>query len=434
MRSAVVRYALMVAGLCLVSLAVLEAPWRFEVLARGLTIAPPDQIPKSWIVSRKGVSEAAPEEGGGLVLDAGASRSVPYVATTLRRSSSFSHLRVRADMRAVDLRPGRRHDLEGALIIVSFGEKYRAIRYWPQRVLRFDEDQDWRSHSAVFPLHENTKALQLIVYNAARSGQLGLRRIELVPLSERPLFIGLRALMAALWAAFFVFCAWSLMRVEGHRLPKAALVLLFGVATAAIIMPQPYYSEIVHEVEDLAEDLASAAAWPLTIGRDRSAPAPEPTPESEPKAEPESDPKSEAAQEQPDGAAQSEKPADSGRGSRAGGGLRFVGGQERRLFEWLSFKEAAHFSMFLVLAGAALLTFRQQRKLPVLAFLTLFAIASEFLQLFVATRSSSMTDLLVNAAGLVSGALAALALLTVLARLPARPGRLREPGPGPDIH
>ena len=418
MRSPLARYTLIVAGLCLATLAVLEAPWRFESLGRSLTIAPPDQIPKPWIVSRKGVSEAAPGEGGGLVLDADASRSVPYVATTLRRSSAFSHLRVLADMRVEDLRPGRRNQREGALIIVSFGEKYRPIRYWPQRVLRFDENQDWRSHSAVFPLHEDARALQLIVYNAAQSGRLGLRRIELVPLSERPFFVGLRILTAGLWAVFFGFCAWSLLRVEAHKVLKAALVLLFGLATAAIVMPQPHYGKIVHEVEDLADDLASLAAWPLTGGRDQA--ESETKPESDPKTEPE------AAQAQSRSPAESAAPADSGRESRAGG-LRVVSGQERALFEWLSFKEAAHFSMFLVLAGATLLTFRQQRRLPVLLFLALFAISSEILQLFVATRSTSMADLLVNAVGLATGTLAALALLAVT-------GRRQRSGAGPDLH
>lgn len=423
MTAATLRYGLAVACLCLATLAVLQVPWRFELRGDSLSIEPPESVPQIWLVSPEGVSTAAESDGGGLLLDADRSRGVPYVAAVVRRAKPFSHLRIALDLKIEGLRPGRQDWQEVGLILTSFSEGFRTIGYWPKRVLGLDRDQDWGERSRVFPLHDGTRAIRVLAYNAAASGRLWLRRIELVPLYERDLFVGLRYLVIALWAAFFGFCAWSLLRLEGRKAPRAGLILLFALATAAIVMPQPHYGRIVFFIEGVADTLFERPEPPPGIEaeapEDEEQPAePEPTPDAgaEPEAEPGTD-------EAPGEAAEAggEAPAQAQDRTRKGRELHFLGrlGQGDGPLDWIGFKELAHFSMFLLLALVSLLTFRRRQMTPIFAFLLCYAVASEFLQLFVATRSTNPADFLVNALGISVGGLIFLALRRAL---PSGPG------------
>ncbi len=435
MISTLLRHGLAVALLCLATFAVLELPWRFETRDDSLTITPPDKVPSIWVVSPQGVSEAPAAEGGGLLLDAGDSRGVPYVMTLLRRSKPFSHVRVEADLRIETLRPGDDHWQRVGVLIFSIGDRMRTIGYWPKRVMLLDEDQPWGRESRVFPLHEATEAIRLMVYNAGRAGRLGLREITLVPLYERPLFLGLRTLVVGLWLAFFAYGAWRLIRLDGRKLPKAALVLLFALATAAIVMPQPYYGRIVHLVESTYAALTDPAEPPPQF---ESAPAEEERARApEPEARSEGDETSEptARDDSAGGQAESRRSSEAQREPRRGQEVRYLG---RRggdgFFEGLRFKQVAHFSMFLLLAFVSLLTFRRHAVAPILAFVLFYSVSSEFLQLFLATRSTSLSDFYVNALGIGVGGLVFLAVRRLLpgSALPSKAGR--DSGAGPGVH
>lgn len=436
-KSVILRYGLIVACLCLATLAVLEGSWRFEIRDDNLTIEPPERVPSTWTVSPEGVSTAPAGEDSGLILDADAARGVPYVTAVLRRSGSFGHLRITADLKIEGLRIGHDQWKRVGLIIISLGESLRTIGYWPKRVFTLDEDQDWRGESQVFPLHESTEGFRLILYNAALDGRVWLRRIELVPLYERELFVGLRYLLGVLWAALFGLCAWALLGLDGRKAPKAALVLLFGVATAAIIMPQPHYGRIVHLVEGIATDLTTQEMWSPTQDDERGAqeqgspdePEPEPEPELEPEPEAEADPEPEPSSPggQPGVQAEDQTATQAEPAPRRGAELR-IGSNRREdswLFEWLSFKEIAHFSMFLLLALLSLWIFRRGHRLAVLVFLLLYAVSTEFLQLFIATRSTSILDLLVNTLGIATGALAHLIWQLALRTAPDQARQLK---------
>ena len=432
MISTLLRHGLAVALLCLATFAVHELSWRFETRDDSLTIAPPDKVPQIWMVSPQGVSEATAAEGGGLLLDASGSRGVPYVLTMLRRSKPFSHVRVEADVRIEKLRPGDDKWQRVGVLIFSYGDRMRSIGYWPKQVLLLDEDQPWSRQSRVFPLHEATEAIRLMVYNAGHAGRLGLREITLVPLYERPLFLGLRYLVIGLWLACFAYGAWRLIRLEGRKAPKAALVLMFALATAAIVMPQPHYGRIVYLVESTYAALTEPDALPQQFDRVATEEDQEQETEPEPQAESQAEAEATAREEErSDRQAEAEQESEAQDGPRRGREVRFLGRRDGDgLLDGLSFKEVAHFSIFVVLAFAALLTFRRQAVMPILTFTLFYAVCSEFLQLFLATRSTSLSDFVVNALGVAVGALL---FLAIRRRLPAPPGR-SAPLPGGGAH
>ena len=417
MRGLLLLHGLLVACLCLATLAVAEAPWRFETAGDVVTIEPPVSVPEDWLVSGD-VSPLPTEAGGGIALSFETRRAIPYVSAVVYRDTPFSHLRIRSDLKAENLHPGREGWQKAQLMVLSYNQRLRSIGYWPRKMLTLKGDGDWRSHDLVFPLHEQTRALRIVLYNGASQGRLLVRQIAYEPLQEKPIFGPLRIAVFALWGLYFAYAAWTLIRTEGHRVTKAALIGLFAIATLAIVMPQPYYGKIVMTLEQLAQDFPNFGGPPALV--DKTPGSQSPRAESQGHDEPdhgETAPRDEGPEEQ----AQPE--AEPGPTVRTAPSAA----PEERLLDQIGFKEIGHFSMFFLLTLASLAIFRRQPMALILAFMLLYALSTEFLQFFLATRSTSLWDLGINSIGLAAGSLVFLALRQAW----PRPSRTARSGASP---
>ena len=326
-------------------------------------------------------------------------------------------LRLRFRVGADSLVAGERAWQAGRVQIVSFDGEGRRIWYWPHEVFSVSGDRPLGPVSAIVPLGPQIQAALIVVYNGAEAGVLRLGPLGVEPLVERPLFAGLRYALVLAWALAGLWAAWQVLQRAAHRASAAALLAAVALALAAALTPQPGFRTVTAPLQVWAVSMADLVlrpvpARPVPARPDQAAPGHgAEVPSDRPSASPSA-------------------PADAE--------ARLVLPPPRRDYV-LDFKHGSHFAMFFLIGLAGFLAFPGAPWLGRLACLLCLAAATECLQWFVVTRSTQLSDLAADAAGLglagglvfVAGRARGLARGLIGRKAQALPGR-DNIRPGPD--
>lgn len=406
MRLSAGAHAAVIAALVAATLLIIEMPWRFIDQETILRLDPANLLDGRWAHRGIGTAVAAETPLSSVTLDVSTVSRLPYLSADVEKTSDYSHLRINLRGSSSGLHPGRDPWQRPQLVVLSFGKDLYSIAYWPRKVFSIAEDFTWRDLAATFPVHPETSAFRVLLYNGADAGQFAVGGLEVTALQERALFIALRYLVVCLWVAYLLISASSLLRLRSKGTGKTLVLAAASCMILATVMPQPYYGGVVEALQQAADEVSRLSF----SAHDQAA---EDRVDPEPPARPErASPGAVAPSSEPEARAPGSQPAERARSDTKSG-------QSWALPEDVGFKQLSHFLGFFLLSLVSLFYFRSYSVRTVLSFLFLFAVCSEVLQLFVSTRSTSFTDLTVDVGGIVLGGIVhstSFAMLTWLGR------------------
>lgn len=229
----------------------------------------------------------------------------------------------------------------------------------------------WQRCEGVIPVPDDTVAAQINVQNLAASGALWVDDLQLTPAAEKSSAFVWRALFAALWCAALLSCAWLARPLD--RPLGLAIVAIVIVIVAGVAAPESTIENIVDRGADTVNGLAVAEPF-------------------------------------------SPAPAAGSADSRP----RWMH-EARRAVGWpfglvFTVKKLGHFGLFALLAWLAFSSLVRRRpahaaieRVTTGAALLLFAAAAEVIQFLTTSRTPSLADWAIDAAGVVVGGSLALA-------------------------
>ena len=381
-RRALVGYASVVA-LCLATVLVLEAPWRYDVIGSDILGAGrwADGL-EHW--DRAGESVSFRRDGALQVICLGptAKDSTPLITTAFPVPAQVTHLKVSAELRSDSLTSGPETWQRGYLLSLSFDHNRQAIWYWPREVAAVEGSTDWEEHSLVVPLAGKVGGVRLIAYNGATAGQFCMRSLRVTALREVRFFEALRYLLWVFWAAALLWVGYEVVRIPGPVLPKGGVLATGLMMLVLILMPQPYFAAITGPLETQIGRLWLGAEPDATLrASDASSATLVQTQEG---ATPHA------------GDADLEKPNESGQEAIANN-------ESRPRNTIVTLEALAHAAAFFALAVLSVLAFGHAGLLACLVSLMLAVLASEVMQLMVITRDSQWDDLLADISGVALG-------------------------------
>ena len=291
---------------------------------------------------------------------AGRGSSLNY---TVEHLPGAGFLRVSARVRTDDIVHGK-NGWNTARVLLSFVD--REDRRASHGICEFDGSTAWRLCAGVIRVPNDTVAVQINVQNLAASGTLWVDDVRLVPAAEKSSAFFWRAFFAMLWCAALVYCAWLARlfdRPLGPAIVAIAIVIIAGVAA-----PESTIEQIVDRSADTVNGLVVAepfSAAPSAAGSAVSRP-------------------------------------------------RWTH-EARRALGWpfglvFTVKKLGHFVLFGMLAWVAVSSIAR-RSLAGAATelattgtaLLLFAAAAEVIQFLTVSRTPSVVDWAIDAAGIVAG-------------------------------
>ncbi len=291
---------------------------------------------------------------------AGRGSSLNY---TVGQLPGAGFLRVSARVRTDAIVHGR-NGWNTARVLLSFVD--REDRRAPHEICELDGSTAWRLCERVIRVPNDTVAVQINVQNLAASGTLWVDDVRLIPAAEKSSAFFWRAFFAVLWCAALVYCAWLARlfdRPLGPAIVAIAIVIIAGVAA-----PESTIEQIVDRSADTVNGLVVAepfAAAPSAAGSAVSRP-------------------------------------------------RWTN-EARRALGWpfglvFTVKKLGHFTLFGMLAWVAVSSIAR-RSLASAATelattgtaLLLFAAAAEVIQFLTVSRTPSVVDWAIDAAGIVAG-------------------------------
>lgn len=425
---------------CVLSYAVIDGDHRYVPLG-----ADPANTPASsetpWQASAWGV-ESIRRDGRDnfeVRLRADAAGRVPFLRKVIQIPHGADGIRIRAAVRAEGIVAGLQQWQDGRLQIATYTRSEGLLTHWPGRIAQVSSTRAWHPYGRVIPAPPEPAIMIAVIYNGASAGTLYVRDIEIEAVKERPLYRVLFWVLIGAWGCIAIATAWLLLRLT-PSIPR--LLPLFGVvvvALASVLTPQPFFMKVTGPLDEQLEvwmdQLAPpppapsppALAGPLAPPDDISGPgdnadtaptsAPSPPDQTRADRAPQSGP-----EETQRPAAPPPSPSDTAaeRPLQPVTTLVQVARELGIRRDDVNIKTAGHAAVFFAIALASFLAFPQVAVGWRIAFLFLFAVSTEALQLFVITRTSSGVDLIIDAVGLGTGCVVGWALARLLTASHAR--------------
>jgi hypothetical protein len=311
-------------------------------------------------------------------LDKAPGQSVAYLVRGVNTFKGYDGIRVTAELRTEGVVAGPLDWQKARVLVWSYDEAGRRIRYLPHEVLALEGTDDWTRGRLVAPVVPQTVAMRVAILHGGEAGSVYVRNVAVDAVNETPLYAALRGVLIACWAAWALWVLYSIIRREGGMRPArlaawaVALVLVTGS-----FLPQPYLGDATERVAAVLESAsAPEAAIDATAGT--SAPRP-PAGATAPRAE-----------------GQASTPPMRARSVAADPSPAIGPGH-------------AHFAAFLLLGALLPFAFPGASRRQLLGHTLLLAAAIELLQGFTVTRETELADFALDGAGAALGIGAVLA-------------------------
>lgn len=399
-RVAVTAKTVAIALLAVLTVALFNTAWRFETVARNvLPNLDFSERGRYWQGSSEGVylNHSSPPV---VMLDRGASRQT-FLRQSLKLPAGFGFLRIGADIRLPHQVAGPMWWDRAGILIYSIDSRGKRIPFWPSTVALPEASDGWRHYEAVIPVAPSAQRMDLYLFMGARHGVVAIRNLTVNGLENANWFAAARTVLAAGWVAAGLWVVIPLFASQWRRVTAGLALFVFLGTLAGVLAPQPELSQFLYGIRGVIDRSTRALSVPVV----RQAPAPIPAPDS--------------PAEGPD-AADTDRdtgPRDALQDDiQTGTSARIIGAMPQALTRD-SGAYAAHFSVHAALAFLILLTFRRTPFAVLFGYLLLTGASTEIIQYFVTTRTVNQSDGALNMAGIVSGAFAGLAWITMAYRV-----------------
>ncbi len=353
---------------------------RYSAAMTGLSpgMAAPEDL-HLWRRSLSGLTFSGEGAKSEVRLAARQVRGLAAVETTIEVPDGADGLRVELGIGAENFQPGAKHWQNARLQIFSFDRAGNFLRHWPKDVIVVLADRPFGPASDVLPLRQGLGRVLVRIFNGADSGTLRIGPPKIAPTTQRPAFTLLRGGLIAAWAATGLWAAWAAARRASTPLRAGVLLGIAALVLGGALVPKPIFRPMIAPIETGVLAVADYLFQQQSPHRSRAA---------------------------GDGAGEDRAERGEEAVPRASSPVTLAPEHiiAPRHHYPIGIEDIGHFSMFLLLGVACFAAFPRPSHHGRMLCLASFAVATESLQCFVATRSSSVADLAADMAGLILAA------------------------------
>lgn len=330
--------------------------------------------------------------------------ALPYILQPIRNIADHEHLRVRAEIRLENLRPGPAPWQRAVLALESFSSYGAKLKYWPHDIANLSGGDGWRTVERVLPVPKAATSMRLVAYMGAKQGRMTIRNISVRAMAETALSLWLGWALLASWLLVGVWCLAPLLR-RPLITPVRDLLLFTGLAVlAGALTPQPQLGQTVA----MAYKLSNTAAEAI-----QAAVRPERTAQSRPTA-----PAGDQAT-MPRGSLPNKIRTPAARAAQ-GASPPSVAPPGYMIGPTPGAEHLGHLIAYFLFSALVLVAYGRRSLTRVATGLALFAVTSEALQSFIVTRDAEWLDMAYNSAGIAGGCALVLTGGAIFDRLPWR--------------
>jgi VanZ family protein len=297
-----------------------------------------------WVHTPHGISTSDPAVGGVRLHSEIPATSI-QITQIIPDAKPYPLLRLSCDIKTHNVAEGKARWMTARVLLVSHDLKENPMYHLPHTLINLSGTHNWEHHEAVFPIDANATSISVSVQLAQATGTMWVKNISLRPVTQMDSFYTLRITAALLWVVVILWIAAPLTRWALGNIQSATVIALAVIIALGTLMPvalKVYISSSLFP-GDLNSELHVAFSDVAFFKFTPLLPTPD-------------------------------------------------------IFK------AGHFILFAMLAAAAFSrrTFPASRS-GLLAFLLLFALVTEVLQLFVGGRGAQLGDLVIDSAGIATG-------------------------------
>jgi hypothetical protein len=266
---------------------------------------------------------------------------------------SYRLLRLTCDIKTFEI-PYRQESWNTARVILVFYDyNKKPLYHLPHALVNISGTHDWEHYEGLFQVPPDASELQVSAQLAQTTGTMWVKNLSLRPLAESNSFHKLRSTAIIIWIAALVWITLPIVRSAFNHVHRTAIIALALIIAFGVLMPD----SIKKSIGIMLVPSLSAASGPSITTTFRFTP----------------------------------------------------------LIPTLDIYKAGHFILFAALAAVSRFgnPFPASRA-QTSAYLFLFALVTEVLQLFVSARSAQLGDVLIDCMGIMVGFLVLYAIRIML--------------------
>ncbi|PKD39382.1 hypothetical protein CWO84_16865 [Methylomonas sp. Kb3] len=148
-----------------------------------------------------------------------------------------SLLHLSAYTKTIGITDGLRPWETARVILVGYDQFNKAMYNHPHLLVAQKGSSDWAYHERVFRIAENTAKLQLIIQLIHAKGQFFVKTLSLRPATPNPEFGRYRSWFIAIWTFLGLWVGLPLVHKAATRRPHALILLIALGILAGVLMP-----------------------------------------------------------------------------------------------------------------------------------------------------------------------------------------------------
>ncbi|NOT10834.1 MAG: VanZ family protein [Methylococcaceae bacterium] len=290
------------------------------------------------------------------------SSEIVNLSQKISNIGQYRLLRLACDIKASNVTHHKNSWNTARVILIFYNPQAQAMYHLPHTLATFEGTQDWTHYEGIFQVPANASATEVGVQLTQITGTLNVKKISLRPVAETESFGNIRKLGLFVWSTVLFWITLPLLRSARGNCHRTLIIALGIAIMFGVLMP---------------DDIKKGIGIFLSPSRIM-------VPESSLTT-----------------------------------AFKFT-----PLLPPLDIFKLGHFVLFTALAVAA----RFGNPYPasrtaIPAYLFVFALVTEVLQLFVSARSAQMGDVLIDSMGITLGVLLAYVMQVVLAHMPINRSR-----------
>jgi VanZ family protein len=209
----------------------------------------PEMLSDQWDPRPSPGGRAGIDGDGLLLFSSDESKSVSILQEILRPVAQGSILSLSADMQCENVQPGKKAWNRARLLLVQHdGKKDRWDR--PHLVSALIGTEAWGRYRSFFTVGSPTEKMRVIAQLGQCTGSFQLRNLHLVPVTQRPLYIRVKAAILSLWGVFFIFLLRAcFLHGQNQRVLQVMLFLALVAIIIGTTLPGEMRKQVSNEVK-----------------------------------------------------------------------------------------------------------------------------------------------------------------------------------------
>jgi hypothetical protein len=154
----------------------------------------------------------------------------------------FTHIRVGADIKLINVAPGNLWWEQAGIILRSKNKKNQKIKFWPKTVISLSGARDWTRYERVIPVPGNARNMQLVIFLDGHSGAMEVSNISLDAVAPSAWFQVTEYALIVAWALIGLWVVAPLLSSAPRKIVALFALSTFLATLVTVLTPQPTLS------------------------------------------------------------------------------------------------------------------------------------------------------------------------------------------------